>query len=185
MAGLGQRFDSTQHNTEQNDFSPLPLGIYSLEVSASDVVATKAGNGTILKLTYDVIAPEDFKGRRIFGNINLENTNSTAQEIGQRELAMLCRAVGLSEISDSEELHFIAFTAKVGLEKPQAGYSQRNKITKYFYPDEGNVPAPAIDANQPAPQPAAANDNRRTAASNDNKPAAAAAGATRRPWGSK
>lgn len=180
MASLGS-FNPQDHSTEQADYSTLPLGIYELEVTASDVVPTKAGNGTILKLTYSVIRPEAHSGRLIFGNMNIENANATAQEIGQRELSMLCRATGLTSISDSQELHLISFTAKVGLEKPQPGYAQRNKITKFFYPDEGNLPEPAIDANQPA-APAAANDNKPAAA-----PARTAAPAATgsRPWGKK
>ncbi|SFB52593.1 Protein of unknown function [Rhizobium sp. NFR07] len=189
MAGLGQRFNAQDHDTEQRG-SNLPNGTYVLEVSASEVKPTAKGNGTILKLTYDVVEPSEFKGRKIFANINLENANSTAQEIGQRDLAKLCRAIGLNEVNDSDELHFISFTAKVGVEKPREGYEPRNEIKRFFYPDEGNVPAAEIDPNQPAQRSAPANDNRqqRTAA-NDNaasKPAGgAAAGTTRRPWGNK
>lgn len=179
MASLGQTFDPTAHDTTQAEYSTLPLGIYRLEVTASDVVPTKAGTGTILKLTYDVIEPEEFKGRKIFANMNIENQNAVAQQIGQRELASLCRAIGLSDLSDSEELHFHAFTAKVGLEKPQEGYAQRNRIVRFYFPDEGNVPEPTIDAVQPR---LAANDNRPAA-----RPAqqAAAPAAGKRPWGQK
>ena len=180
MAQLGTKFDATSVNTEPQDFSTLPLGIYRLEVSASEVTATKAGTGTILKLTYDVLDPEEYKGRKIFANINIQNPNPTAQEIGQRDLGSLCRAVGLSEIEDSEQLHFIGFTAKVGLEKPQEGYSQRNRIVRFYYPDQGDIPAPAIDATQPARQPAA-NDNRPAAANDNAAPAASAQ--KKRPWG--
>lgn len=176
MAKLGQTFDPTSHDTTQTEFSTLPLGIYRLEVTASDVVPTKAGTGTILKLTYDVIEPEEFKGRKIFANMNIENQNAVAQQIGQKELASLCRAIGLSDLSDSEELHFHAFTAKVGLEKPQEGYAQRNRIVRFYFPDEGNVPEPTIDAEQPK---AAAS---KSAPANDNNPAPAAG---KRPWGQR
>jgi len=182
MAALGKNFDPTEHDTTQNEFGALPLGIYKLEVSASDVVPTKAGNGTLLKLTYDVVQPEELKGRRMFGQMNLENPNATAQAIGQKELASLCRATGLSDLEDSEQLHFIEFTAKVGLEKPQEGYAQKNKIVRFYFPDEGDLPEPAIDDVQPSVKPA--NDNRQ-AASNDNKSAAPAKAAGSRPWGAK
>lgn len=179
MAQLGTKFDATSVDTTQSDYSTLPLGIYRLEVSASDVTATKAGTGTILKLTYDVLEPEEYKGRKIFSNINIQNPNPTAQEIGQRELGSLCRAVGISAIENSEELHFIGFTAKVGLEKKQEGYAQRNNLARFYFPDEGNVPTPAVDAVQPR---VAANDNR-PAAANDNRPTQAQpAVAGSRPW---
>ncbi|QWK79121.1 DUF669 domain-containing protein [Ochrobactrum sp. BTU1] len=182
MAQLGTKFDATSVDTAPQDFSTLPLGTYRLEVTASEVAATKAGTGTILKLTYDVVEPEPYVGRKIFANINIQNANPTAQEIGQRELGSLCRAIGISELEDSEELHFVAFTAKVGLEKPQEGYAQRNKIVRFYYPDENNVPEPSIDAQQPAAAAQRpANDNR-PAAANTNKPAQPAKAAGSRPW---
>lgn len=187
MANLGTKFNAQDHDTEQRDYEELPNGIYSLEIEASDVAPNKAGTGTVLKTTMSVIEPESYKGRKLFTQFNIEHDSPQVQEIAQRQFASLCRAMSIDSVEDSEQLHFLAFTAKVGLGKPSKDgqYPARAEIRRYYFPDEGNVPAPEIDANQPAPQPAAANDNRRTAASNDNKPAAAAAGTTRRPWGSK
>ena len=180
MAALGSRFDAKSVDTTQRDFENLPPGDYVLEVEKSEVTATKDGNGEILKLVYNVIEPGVFKERKIFGNINLINANVQAQEIGKQELARLCRAVGLGEIDDSEELHFKSFTAKVGLSKPRTGkdgktYEPRNEIKKFYFPDEGAVP-------EAKAQPVAANDNR--ASANDNQPAAAPAAPARgsRPW---
>jgi hypothetical protein len=60
-------------------------------------------------------------------------------------------------------------------------YPARNTIKKYFYPDQGDVPEPAIDAVQPA-APAA----RAQAPANDNRQAAAAAKpAGAKPWGAR
>jgi hypothetical protein len=179
MAQLATKFDATAHDTEQKDYEELPSGIYELEVEASDVVPTKAGDGTILKTTMVVLRPEDYAKRKLFNNYNLENKNAQAQEIGQRQFASLCRAIGVQEVSDSEDLHFKAFTAKIGLGKPSKDglYPARAEIKTYYFPDQGNVPEPAIDATQPAR--AAANDNRQPAA-NDNK--AAPAQAKKTPW---
>jgi hypothetical protein len=186
MARLGTTFDATQHDTTQNDYSELPNGIYDLEIIASDVVATKAGTGTILKTTNQVIRPEEYEGRKIFNNYNIENPNIQAQEIGQKQFASLCRAIGKPAVDDSEELHGFAFRVKIGLGKPSRDgqYPARAEIKRYFFEDEGDMPDVGIDEDQPA-APAAANDNR-AAPANDNraaaKPAAAAAGKSR-PWG--
>jgi len=184
MARLGNAFDATAHDTTQNDYAELPNGIYRLEIEASDVGPTRAGTGTILKTTMVVLEPEQYKGRKLFTTYNLENQNTTAQEIGQKQFASLCRAIGIASVEDSEELHFHAFTAKVGLGKAQNGYQARAEVKKYFFEDEGDLPTPAIDANQPSPAPAAANDNR-PAARPAAQPATATAGAARRPWGQK
>lgn len=181
MARLGTTFNAQDHDTTQSDYSELPNGVYKLEVEASDVGPTKAGNGTILKTTMVVIEPEAYKGRKLFTTYNLENTNPQAQEIGQRQFASLCRAVGVSAVKDSEDLHFHAFTAKVGLGKAQNGYAARAEIKRYFFEDEGNVPEPAIDANQPTPAPAPANDNRPAPVAVQ----AAAKPAGAKPWGAR
>ncbi|RUM98998.1 DUF669 domain-containing protein [Pseudaminobacter arsenicus] len=183
MAQLATRFDATAHDTEQRDYEELPNGIYELEVEASDVTPTKDGRGTILKTTMVVLRPEDYAKRKLFNNYNLENPNAQAQEIGQRQFASLCRAIGIDSVEDSEDLHFKAFTAKIGLGKPSKDgqYPARAEIKAYYFPDQGNVPEPAIDASQPATKPAAANDNRQAPAAK----AAAPAAAGKRPWGSK
>ena len=185
MAGQPRIFDATTVDTTPRDFENVPPGDYRLEVEASEVKPTNKGDGTILKLTYRIIEPEEYANRKIFGNINLENANATAQEIGQRELASLCRAVGVTAIEDSDDLHLISFMAKVGLSKARTvgttTYEPRNEIKRFYYPDEATMPEPKV-------APVAANDNR--AAANDNRPAqAAAARATgttgARPWGKR
>lgn len=184
MAVLGKKFDATQHDTEQRDYEELPNGIYKLEIEASEVKDTSTGSGVILKTTNVVVEPEEYAGRKLFNNYNLENKNAQAQEIGQKQFASLCRAIGVSEVEDSEELHFRPFTVKIGLGKPSKDgqYPARAEIKRYYYEDEGNVPEPAIDEVQP--KPAAANDNRRPAA-NDNRAAEPAKAAGARPWGKK
>lgn len=192
MAKIGIRVEATEENTQQRDFTNLPNGDYQLEISGSEIKEKNEGtrdHAINLSVSIDVLAPEELKGRKIFNNYNLQHPNPQVQEIGQRQFACLLRSLGLNEApEDSDELHFISFMARIGMgkdskEKNADGspkYAARNELKKYYYPDEGNLPEPKVDAAPPA-----ANDNRRTAASNDNKPAAAAAGATRRPWGSK
>lgn len=169
MAALGKKFDATEHDTTQSDYAELPNGIYKLEVEASEVKPTSNGKGTILKVTNSVIAPEDYAGRKLFNNYNLENESAQAQEIGQKQFAALCRAIGVSEVEDSEELHFKAYTVRVALGKPSKDgqYPARAEIKRYYFEDEGNVPEPSIDEVQPAAKPAAANNNQRPA--NDNR----------------
>lgn len=183
MAQLGQRFDATAHDTTQSDYSELPNGIYELEVESSDVVPTKDGKGTILKTTMVVLRPEDYAKRKIFNNYNLENPSAQAQEIGQKQFASLCRAIGVRDVEDSEDLHFKAFTVKIGLGKPSKDgqYPARAEIKRYYFSDEGQLPEPAIDAEQPAPAKPA-NDNRQPPANSNNRPAAATGTTGKRPW---
>jgi hypothetical protein len=198
LAALGKSFDATQHDTTQRESTgELPNGIFRLEIESSEVKPTSKGTGTYLATVVSVVEPEEYKGRKIFNNnYNLENANPQAQEIGQKQFASLCRAIGVSEVEDSEELHFRAFVAKVGRGKPSVGkdgkdYPGRAEIKRYYFPDE-ELPELSIDAIQPDDEkPAtreAANDNRRQAASaaaNDNRQAAASKPAGARPWGAR
>ena len=186
MARLGTTFNAQDHDTEQRgEYEELPNGIYQMEIEASEVTTPKSGSGTILKTTNSVVAPEEFKGRKLFNNYNLENQNETAQRIGQAQFASLCRAIGVQSVEDSEDLHFRRFTVKVGLGKPSKDgqYPARAEIKTYYFPDQGNVPEPEIDAVQPRPAPA--NDNRPAPAQQQaaSRPAAAATGS--RPWGKR
>ena len=177
MAVLGTRFDATAHDTTQSDYSELPNGIYRLEIEASDVSPTKDGRGTILKATNRVIEPVEYEGRKLFVNFNLENPNAQAQEIGQRQFASLCRAIGVDQVEDSEDLHFKSYTAKIGLGKPSKDgqYPARAEIKRYYFPDADEIPEPSIDDAQPKP---AANDNRPAA-----RPVAAQQQAAAKPAG--
>lgn len=191
MAKLGTSFDPTQHDTEQRgEYENLPDGDYKMEVSAADVKTSGSGTATKvgLKVTYDVIEPEDYKGRKVFDYFNLEHPSADAQRIGQAQFASLCRAIGRTDpVDDTDDIMFRAFTAKVGMGKPSKDknpdgtpqYPAKNEIKRFHFPDEGEVPTPKAN-----PRPAAANDNR--SAANDNRPAAAAPSeAPRRAWGKK
>lgn len=188
MASIGH-FDATKVDTDsQPNYENLPNGIYALEVIQSEVAATSKGDGTILKLRYSVIEPEEFKGRLIFGNITLENPNATAQEVGQRQLGSLCRACGLSEIEDSDQLHFVRFVAKVGLSKQRTGkdgkvYEPRNELSRWYYPDADDMPEIGITSNAAPRTAAPANDNRPASGDARTTGNGGAAATKSRPWG--
>lgn len=189
MANLGQAFDATQHDTEQKiEYSNLPNGVYELEIEASEIKPTKNGTGQILNTTLSVLRPAEFSGRKLFQSYNLVNASPVAQEIGLKQFASLCRSIGETNIEDSDELHFKAFVASIGLGKPSKDgkHPARAELKKYYFPDEGNAPEPAIDVEQPR---VAANDNTQQPANDNAAPAqeskpAAAAGA-KRSWGAK
>lgn len=166
MAQLGGSYNPDA-NPSSGSFDPLPANDYNLEVVESDYTANAKGNGMLLKTTMQVIGGE-YADRKIFHNFNLEHENEKAQDIAQREFAALRRAVGVLNPQDSEELHFKAFKAKIGIEKRKDTGELQNRI-KQFYFDDGQAPA---------------NDNQRHAA-NNNSPATTAAAGGSRPWGSK
>ena len=101
MAYIGS-FDAT--TIEPADFSALPSGDYTALISSSEFRATKSGDGQYLVLAFQIVdGPK--KGRMLWHNLNLINSNPKAVEIAQRELSAICRATGAMQIDNSDALH--------------------------------------------------------------------------------
>lgn len=144
----GESFNPQEHEA-QGDFEPLPPGWYSVEVDSAEVKQTRNGDGYYLKIQFNVIG-ESYNGRKLFDQINLSNPNQKAEEIGQRELASLGQAVGLTAINDSAELQGKTLEVKTKVEDSQQ-FGENNKITSYRAcgsGQRGKTPASA-----PASQP--------------------------------
>lgn len=132
MADLS--FDSTGVST--NDV--LPAKDYVMQVTATDVKANSKKNGMILKVEYTILEG-DAKGRKIFGNINYKHANAKAQSIGQGQLAALMRAVGVTKMQNTSELHNIPFIGRVKIRAAQGDYDEQNELSKWKKLDEASV----------------------------------------------
>lgn len=133
----------------QAPFAPLPAGEYIVQVVISEVKSNRAGTGQYLALQLEVLDGE-FKNRRLFCNITLSHTNSTAQQIGQSQLSALCHAVGVMQLTNTSQLHGIPVKAHVKI-RTSDQYGEQNDVTGFEA--AGNVAA----SPAPAQQPAAAN----------------------------
>lgn len=138
---------------------PIPAGVYLVHIVESDVVQTKAG-GQMLKLTHEVLEGP-CKGRKVFGNINVQNSSAEAERIGQAQLSALCHAVNVLDLHESSMLHMIPVRMLVsirpaGPDKTGVPRDARNEV-KGYESARGGAPAPAAAGYPaPAPQPAAA-----------------------------
>ncbi len=139
---------------EQESFDALPEGQYVVIATDSEYKATKNGQGQYLQFTFEVI-DGPYKGRKLWARLNLMNKNATAVEIANRELAAICRAVGIIRPNDSAELHNKPILTTVGVELDDRN-RQSNVIKKYESATAtaaGSMPPPP---QQPAAQPAPA-----------------------------
>ena len=171
MASLGGTFDA--NNVEPAaPIEVLPPGKYLVQIIKSEMKETKAGNGQMLALEFDIL-DGPAKGRRLWDNLNLVNPNVQAQEIAQRTLSAICHAVGKLQVSDSDELHFKPMLATVttipegtvekngfvhkrgkneiaGYEASSAGASRSHAAPAFQQPSQAHVAAPAMAAPRPA-----------------------------------
>jgi len=124
MAKLKQAFDADQHG-EMRDFKPIPKGEYVCQISDSDVCKTKDKTGEYIKLEFSVLDGE-FKGRKIWTNLNIINKNPIAVEIAEKEFATICRCVGKTNVQDTQVLHGIPLKVHVGIKPEKGEYAAQN-----------------------------------------------------------
>lgn len=158
MANLNG-FDANQVDPASS-FDPIPAGKYVAAIIESEMKPTKAGNGHYLELTFE-IGDGQYKGRRLWARLNLDNPNQQAVQIARGELSAICRAVGVLQPKDSVELHNLPLSIKVACRKRDDTGEITNEIKGYerkeaaFSPPvsmPGSAPAaPAAQATKPAP----------------------------------
>ncbi len=131
----------------QQSFEPLPAGVYIAEITDSEIVATKAGTGQMLKLTWKVLDGQ-YSGRLIFDRLNIANANPKAEETGQRQLSALCHSVGVLQLKDTAQLHALPCSVRVAVRKDETGqYGDQNEVKGY-----STLPGqPAAPKAPPAP----------------------------------
>lgn len=139
-------FNAAEVDTTSRD--AIPSGVYEAVVADSEMRATKAGNGMGINLTFEILSEGPAKGRKVFSWINYEHSNPKAQQIGREELANLCKAVGIGNLSDTVQLHNIPLLITVAVDRADP---TRNVIKKYA-PKAAPAAAPAAAAPRPAAQ---------------------------------
>lgn len=121
-------FDPSKYEPT-NDFEPIPAGEYEAVINTAGWKNTKDGTGRYLALEFELT--RDYAGRRIFENLNLENRNEKAVQIAQGSLSAICRALGVSMLTDTNQLLNKPMIIKVSIQKDER-YGDKNRIRKYM-----------------------------------------------------
>ena len=133
----------------------IPVNWYNVTITESEFKETGKKTGSFMALTFTIIEG-DFKGRKVFTNLNLVNPNAQAVEIAEQNLSAICHATGVIQLSDSSQLHNIPFEIKVGMAKPTAEYPEPSNEVKGFRRAGGAKTNAAATPLTAAPPPVAA-----------------------------
>ena len=146
MAGFGN--NKVDFNTVHSTSELIPAGMYQAIITASGgdpndertgedgLVSSRSGKGRYLPMTFEIIEGE-YKGRQIFKNFNLENSNEQAVKIAQSEIKELLQAVGWDFASkpcgpdDTSEIHMIPLTLQIITRVNKNTDDEQNEI-KHF-----------------------------------------------------
>ena len=129
-------------------FEPIPAGKYLAAITASEMKATKKGDGSYLELEF-VVLEGDCKDRKVWDRLCVNHPNDLTQKIARGSLSAVCRAVGVMEPGDSVELHNIPLMISVKCKKRQDNGEITNEVKGYE--------PKAVASGQPQQAPVASN----------------------------
>lgn len=149
MANLGNTFDSTQVEPTNNDV--MPAGMYTAKIVNSEVLQNKNNQGQHIKLDLMIIDGE-FANWHVWDLLNVWHPNPKAAQIAQGTLSAICRAVGVAQIVDTNQLHNLPMQIKVTV-KQDPQYGDKNEVRGYKAIDvQGHQPSPGRAYAEQAPQ---------------------------------
>jgi hypothetical protein len=144
-------FDTGSVEKRENTYELLPAGWYTAQVTESEIVELKSGNGQALKLTFEVLQ-DSYRGRKVWLRLNVRHTNQKAESIAQQQLRELCDSIGLARFRDTTELHNKPVQIKVKIRKDETGqYEDQNDATGFKPAAGGAAPMAAAAPRQAAP----------------------------------
>ncbi len=101
-------------------FEAIPAGKYQAVIVDSDMRQNKSGTGEYLQLEFEIIEGE-FKNRKLWARLNLNNPNPDAVRMARADLSAICHAVNVISPGDSIELHNLPLTITVKCRKTPDG----------------------------------------------------------------
>lgn len=158
MVQLGGTFDANSVEPSKS-FDLLPAGWYAMQIVASEWKQTKAG-GAYLQLDLEMLEQHhpSLKGRKLWARLNLNNANDQTVAIAQRDLSAICRSVGVTTVTDTQQLHNRPLAVKVKVRAASGEYEAQNEPSGYdalmarFA--QGAAPAPTAPTSPAARPPA-------------------------------
>ena len=112
-------FDATQVKP-LGDYSPLPEGLYLVEITQSQEKRTKAGDGSYIELEYTVLDGEH-KGSLHWDRLCKEHPSPKAVTRAKAALSAICYAIGIEGFRDTIELHHIPFQIQIRHRTDESG----------------------------------------------------------------
>lgn len=127
----------------------LPKGKHPVQVEATDVKLTKAGDGEYAEITF-VVIDGPAKNRKYWERYNISNPSAEAERIARENFAALCVAAGSPRIKDTDELVGKTLVLDIGISKRKDNGEDQNRTLGYYPSGTATVPAAAVPKAAPA-----------------------------------
>ena len=119
-----------EYAVADNDYSPIPEGIYEARVERVETRPTRDGTGKRLLLLFRIIGPSHV-GRTVLVGLNVVNRSEKAQSISRRQLAQLLDAVGLPGERDMSQLVDRECAISVVIRPAEGEYEASNDVKRF------------------------------------------------------
>ena len=139
---LNEAFTLASLPTSDRNYEVVPAGWYVAQITDAEVKQTKSGTGEYIKIRYDIQGPTS-QGRVVFGNLNVKNANPAAEKIGRQQLGDIMRSVGLSAVTDTDQLLGTTMQIKIDIRESEQ-YGPSNEVKAWKALAAGMAPAPAV-----------------------------------------
>ena len=153
MAFIGQTFDVNDLPQGSSISTPVPEGNYNASITQAELKPTADGTGQYIKMRLDITGPTH-QGRVVFSNLNIKNASAKAEEIGRQQLGDVMRAIGLTKVTDTDQLIGASLNIKLSIRPSRTDsvtgktYDAQNEV-KAYRAINGGAP-PAFKAAAPA-----------------------------------
>lgn len=149
-------FNFNANQVEPNaGLEPIPAGTYPVIITDSSTEENSGTAGSHIKLELTIQPGNNFAGRKLYTNLNVDNPNPDAVKIAYGTLSAICRVIGRMEITQTEQLHGVPFQVIVIVDKN--GYNNVKGIRDMQGNDpakKGGVPNGGAQQTQQQQQPA-------------------------------
>jgi hypothetical protein len=139
---LNEAFTLASLPTSDRNYEVVPAGWYVAQITDAEVKQTKSGTGEYIKIRYDIQGPTS-QGRVVFGNLNVKNANPAAEKIGRQQLGDIMRSVGLSAVTDTDQLLGTTMQIKIDIRESEQ-YGPSNEVKAWKALAAGMAPPPAV-----------------------------------------
>lgn len=147
MANLGQVYN--RNEMPENAFAPIPDGEYVAMIISSDRVESKSTPGNYyIKLVVEIVDGQ-YKGRQIYENLNLWNSNPDTVKIAESTLGAIMDATGKQSAADTAEFHNIPVRIKTKIKPGTGGYNDSNAIKSWSAAGSKQAPQPEMTSKKP------------------------------------
>jgi hypothetical protein len=127
MAFIGETITVDELPQSERNYELIPEGWYTANITKAELNNTKAGTGQKIDVRYDITGPTQ-QGRVIFASVNIRNPSQKAEEIGRQQLGEIMRAIGLAQVTDTDQLIGATLQIKIKVRQP----TERDKAAGYY-----------------------------------------------------